>query len=286
MLYRHSSQRYVAPSQADKRLESGLVAHYSTLVSGLTWVDISQNRINGVISTNDVEKVPGMGGRIGIRTGIGTTDYGYTDCGINDQARPTGAMSVCMWLRWLGDQVDSNRVIYDGSSQGSGYYALYNPDLDSVTAGLGVYIAGNSVSYQTNFREKEWHHMASVYDGSANMYLYIDGVLVGTNSSASGSPSYFNDQASTIGANTVGGSPWRGDLDDFRIYNRALNQAEVTLLANRAQPMFVQTNRRTFNTAGGGGVVKTWDGISWASVNALDGVASPSIKTVISVAAQ
>lgn len=75
-----------------------------------------------------------------------------------------------------------------------------------------------------------WRHLVGVFDDAANtLKLYLDGVLVATTSTTS-SASY-----SGLGANTVVGAHGNGNssysldgvVDDVRIYNYALSNAEI-----------------------------------------------------------
>src|SRR5262249_35038899 len=69
-----------------------------------------------------------------------------------------------------------------------------------------------------------WTHVASVYTG-AQLRIYINGALLAT---APASGSYeVNAKPLWIGGNAVYGEHFKGKLDDIRIYNRALSQAEV-----------------------------------------------------------
>ncbi|WP_307204969.1 LamG-like jellyroll fold domain-containing protein [Paenibacillus harenae] len=84
--------------------------------------------------------------------------------------------------------------------------------------------AGGNVSANT------WKHIAVTLSGSTGI-LYIDGVQVATNTGMTFKPS---DLAPTTSGNFIGKSEWTGDkylkgqVDDFRIYNRALSLSEVT----------------------------------------------------------
>jgi hypothetical protein len=73
----------------------------------------------------------------------------------------------------------------------------------------------------------QWQHAAAVYDG-ATMQLYLDGALVGSagkSGSLSVGPSVPVWSAGNPGEpSTV---PWKGRIDDVRIYSRALGTSEL-----------------------------------------------------------
>ncbi|MEM7165772.1 MAG: LamG-like jellyroll fold domain-containing protein [Planctomycetota bacterium] len=89
-----------------------------------------------------------------------------------------------------------------------------------------------------NLTTNEWTHVAAVYDG-AEMRLYKDGVLVGAVPKTG-----VVDQAPvpvTIGNQSPGAGfrPFDGALDDVRVYERALSEAELVQLS---QGFFLDCN--------------------------------------------
>ena len=69
-----------------------------------------------------------------------------------------------------------------------------------------------------------WTHVAATYDGS-QLRLYLNGALV---ASTAVTGSYqVNGNPLWIGGNAVYGEHFQGKLDELRIYNRALTQAEI-----------------------------------------------------------
>ena len=74
----------------------------------------------------------------------------------------------------------------------------------------------------------KWHHFSAVREGS-NMRLYTDGVLASSSSGLSG-----NIDATTaqISASQFGGRGFTGQIDEVRIYNRALSAGEGLGLYN------------------------------------------------------
>lgn len=88
----------------------------------------------------------------------------------------------------------------------------------------------------TNALDGNWHHVAGVITGSG-MTLYFDGASVTTNSDTSAI--YYT---SLTGGVTIGRNPTttiqfaNGNIDEVRIYNRALTAVEVKSLANGDVP--------------------------------------------------
>ncbi|MGG4147671.1 LamG-like jellyroll fold domain-containing protein, partial [Paenibacillus algorifonticola] len=79
-----------------------------------------------------------------------------------------------------------------------------------------------------------WKHVAVTLSGSTGI-LYIDGVQAATNTGMTFKPS---DLAPTTSGNFIGKSEWAGDkylkgqIDDFRIYNRVLSSSEIAGVMN------------------------------------------------------
>jgi hypothetical protein len=93
-----------------------------------------------------------------------------------------------------------------------------------------------SISSQTVWNN-QWHHLVAVFDSQlSTLKLYLDGILVEQNPSIA-ADCYGNvPQSTTIGCSTdfdytdVGF--FNGEIDDIGIWNRALNQQEITELYN------------------------------------------------------
>jgi len=102
----------------------------------------------------------------------------------------------------------------------------WNHPVDAYRGGAGVCIGGNW--YGAGFGELQantWYHLVATYDGE-NLKAYKDGVLITDNSEPSGNP---DPEESTLklGQHSTRGDCFNGTLDDVRIYNYALTEAEV-----------------------------------------------------------
>jgi hypothetical protein len=81
--------------------------------------------------------------------------------------------------------------------------------------------------------DSEWHHVAGVYDGQ-HVYLYVDGDRSASTSAALQGPIRDEDLSVCIAAIDPGsagdcaaGDGFNGDIDDVRIFNRALTTTEI-----------------------------------------------------------
>lgn len=102
---------------------------------------------------------------------------------------------------------------------------------------LGGGGTGNRASQSIGFTDTNvWHHVAMVIDNTAGtVTAYLDGSNVGW-ANGGGGPSGntftagtdISDTSSlTVGISSGGTAEFRGEIDDFRLYNEALDQAGV-----------------------------------------------------------
>jgi hypothetical protein len=77
-----------------------------------------------------------------------------------------------------------------------------------------------------------WYHMVAIIKGPAEMDLFLNNTKIEGVISGTGGNLAYSNASGALGRND-GNNPieyLNGDLDDLRIYNRALTQAEITLL--------------------------------------------------------
>ena len=214
---------------------SGLVAWWKfDDGSGTTAIDSSGNG-NTLSLVNGVSWVAGkIGGAISAN---GTNQYA-TEPGINLNA--TNTVTVAFWAnRTYSTTVESvmleSSTNYNFSTTGFGFF----PD-DTQCHGIQAAVHGNA-GYSTNCYTQPssgvWHHLAIIYDktqaGNAQTALYVDGVLQTPTSNLNNTAQNSN----SFGTNPIylfsrAGSQFlnAGQLDDLRIYNRALSANEIQQL--------------------------------------------------------
>ena len=117
-----------------------------------------------------------------------------------------------------------------------------------------------------NLPESQWLHAAAVYDGAA-MKLFLDGALVGS-TAKSGALSQNPAVPVWIGGNPTEptSKPWRGRLDDVRIYDRALSADELKALPPPSA-------RAIFTDGFESGDVSRWSSGAVGSLQVLAGAA-------------
>ncbi|UCE47901.1 MAG: LamG domain-containing protein, partial [Phycisphaerales bacterium] len=90
----------------------------------------------------------------------------------------------------------------------------------------------------------QWHHVTGVFDNGL-LIIYIDGApepsTTGGQTFGSGNTRYgfigANSEATSFDGSRGGGTPVVGEVDDIRIYQRALTQAEIALVM-RGDPRY------------------------------------------------
>ncbi|MFO0850510.1 MAG: right-handed parallel beta-helix repeat-containing protein [Gemmataceae bacterium] len=182
---------------------------------------------------------------------------------------PTGAVSVELWVKGTAPAGLSYLLAKGPAGAGNAAYALY-----SLTGGLQFYVytaaSGLVLSPDAGAGvwDNTWHHVVGVYDGS-RVRLYVDGVQVGTGTPATGAISYsltantpdlfVGNYPLVPGVYPSGDLPFKGQLDEVGVFNRALTGAEVAAIVAQggrgvavANSVGVQiANGATGNTVGG-----------------------------------
>ena len=125
--------------------------------------------------------------------------------------------------------------------------------LTSSYNGIMLQAANASVSgyssWDNIFNASRWYHICAIYDGTQSVNadrfkLFVDGVDQGARTSAGGTiPATLPNMTSTtpidIGVDKQVGAPTRcfdGKIDEVSVFNKVLNQAEITSIYNNGYP--------------------------------------------------
>src|SRR5437660_1178172 len=113
-------------------------------------------------------------------------------------------------------------VIYKATDN---YYLEATSTNASKPAGGGTFGGAGSESYGTAaLAVNTWTHLATTYDGST-LRLYVNGVQVSSQARTGNLAT--STSALQIGGDSTYGQYFTGTIDEVRIYNRALSQAEI-----------------------------------------------------------
>lgn len=149
---------------------------------------------------------------------------------------------------WYKHEAHNNlQVLFQGREMGFG--VVYRYPTSSMLQ-VGTFWDGSSAG-QYPFPgapvDTIWHHIVAVNDGNTT-YAYLDGIFHGKISE-----SFYAGTGSSLSALYLGcsnsGYPFKGSLDDVRLYNRVLSPCEVLNLYNgKACGCMDTTNVTVFDT--------------------------------------
>ena len=210
---------------------AGLVAAYAfDAGTGTTVADASGNGITGTI----VGATWTTQGKYSNALSFNGTSS-YVDLGNPALLQITGSMTWSAWVRAAANPGDDGQIIAK-SDDNSGWQLKTSPDTGPHTFGVGISGSGNShiQRYSTTVRSlNTWYHVAGVYNATAQtLDIYVNGVL--DNGTLIGNVPAAQTNANVnvnIGRRT-GGFYFNGIIDEVRLYNRALSQAEIQLDMN------------------------------------------------------
>jgi hypothetical protein len=198
--------------------------------SGVTAVDSSGNGNNGLIvnATMSADIPPqALSNYSLLFNSTWGNAYSYVTIPDNSSLRPSSGLTLAAWVK-AGTYEGRMRTIISkqyGNSTADSFVLWYHDD-----GNLWFDVGGVGHIQIVQPPANEWHHVVATYNGTF-MRLHVDGVERASNA-ATGSIPYDGDPV-LIGAdsNQVDHTPdagWNGTIDDVLIYNRALNQTEIT----------------------------------------------------------
>jgi hypothetical protein len=123
-------------------------------------------------------------------------------------------------------------------------YALYaHNDVNRASGHVSTGGSESHASATSQLALNTWTHLATTYDGS-NIRLYVNGTLVSTKAMTGSVDT--STLPLRIGANNVWGEPFKGTLDEIRVYRRTLSAAEIaTDMAAAVKPAVPDTTPPT-----------------------------------------
>lgn len=170
----------------------------------------------------------------------GNHGYALSFDGSDDQvdltniSLPTGTSSrtISAWVRVSATSGVENQAILSYGENSNGARFTFRLD-GSSTQRLRLEVQGGFIVGSTQINDGAWHHVAATLtnDGSPDVNeakLYVDGSLETVSSSGSEAINTSSAGTPTIGGSNHSGSfNFKGDIDEVRISNSALNGAEI-----------------------------------------------------------
>ena len=144
-------------------------------------------------------------------------------------------MTLSAWVKTFKYIPDNPRIIAVGSTGTveQNYSLIWHSCDSPFSPGAVTFYASNLNEVYSNkvlTADSTWHHIAVTYD-RFYVTFYTDGVL-DTTIAVNGNLVPLTDGILRIGNNYINNDPFNGVIDEVRIYNRALNPAEVWSIAH------------------------------------------------------
>ncbi|MDF3143202.1 LamG domain-containing protein, partial [Streptomyces sp. T21Q-yed] len=143
------------------------------------------------------------------------------------------AYSVATWIRLDGQPASWTRVFDFGTGVTANMFLT--PRSDSGSLRFAITAGGGGAEQRISadpLPADRWVHVAVTYGGGTAV-LYVDGVEAGRNAAVTVEPRHFGNhiRAAYIGRSQYADPYLKAAVDDFRVYGKALSQAEVSALA-------------------------------------------------------
>jgi CshA-type fibril repeat protein len=167
----------------------------------------------------------------GINTYMSVADHPDLDFGISQNK------TVSCWIKTTTNTGTPRIFAKRAGSSGNGYEFWTGKDANAGKFAINMYgtATPNSIAtagYSTSsIADGTWHHVALVLDASSSrtLYGYLDGVLVNTGKTFSGTSDFSNALEFIVGAtsDTNKSYKWAGQIDNVRIWNIAMTPTEL-----------------------------------------------------------
>jgi hypothetical protein len=209
--------------KAQVNLQQGLVAYYPFNGNAN---DESGNGNNGTVN-----------GATLTTNRYGSVNSAYYFNGINNSILIPNSSSInitsntitlCAWVNWSGN---TSSALYIMDKYSGNYNLALNGNANIggtgriifvTCAGVNTVVTANPISANT------WHFIVGVYNGST-MKIYLDGNQIASANQSGNIPSG-GDLSIGCYKNCSSTFSFSGQLDDIRIYNRAINEQEIQSL--------------------------------------------------------
>jgi hypothetical protein len=156
----------------------------------------------------------------------------YVDFGTTANNQSSNSFTVAFWFRTSSAAtmaVLGKRDASSSSNPGFLSYVLSGNVRFEISSGGTRIVAVTTTTYNDN----RWHHACGVFDRLSLLLVYVDGELQATADITGQSGSVTTAAKSLLGAAINSGAPaafFNGELDDARIYKRALSATEAAAL--------------------------------------------------------
>ncbi|HWB93109.1 MAG TPA: LamG domain-containing protein, partial [Puia sp.] len=213
---------------------------------GISAADSSGNGNTGTLTASNASFVAGK-----INNAVSLTHTGTTSGGLVNIANPSNfnfdynqPFSLSAWVYRTSNANENDIVEKEDPSNGYiGYGILFNPGSNSLYAEVQKSSStGIQVSTTAGLSTGTWHHVVMTYDGShvaSGLKLYVDGSsaaftvnndTLGPNTIQNTMPLQIGGSGDGDGSTDAGCCTFGGNIDDVRVFNRVLTEADVRVL--------------------------------------------------------
>lgn len=233
----YGSNETLVNAPQDKKLTDGLVGYWTFNgkdLAGTVASDVSGRGNSGTLTNGPVPSIGKVGQSLQFD---GSNDY--VQVPYSAALAPTSAVSFGTWFKTTNKTL-SQKIL--SKTESGGYAIVINEAVGSCngTSLVGfVGVLAPGMTYfgacydRSNITDNQWHHVMTTYDGET-VLLYLDGAQVASNATPSGPITYSTNNTLCIGTEpsaTCGVTQFfSGNIDEARVYNRALSAAEVKQL--------------------------------------------------------
>jgi hypothetical protein len=204
--------------------------------SGAAAADSSGNANTGTLTNGPIWTTGKLGSALSFD---GVNDYVTVPS--SSSLDITGSFTLSAWTRFTN--TTNYGFIVSKSEGGANGYELFR-DTGNGRLRFSIGNASGStvdpyfdIATPSGYNDGQWHHVAAVYGKGVKARMSVDGVNVVTSGNNPSAAVGLTTSNLLIGSRGLGGGiPFQGDIDDIRIYNRALAQSEIQTLANPVTP--------------------------------------------------
>jgi hypothetical protein len=191
-------------------------------ISGALWVSPGADGAGFCLDFDGVETTLVDLGNFDVTTGDGLT----IACWYKADNLDTPGNDPRLFSKAIGGSNEDHWFMVSSSRVGADKVLRFRLKTDGATGELKADTATGLIDVDV------WTHVAAVWDGST-MKLYKNGVEAGSMDKG-GTLSTNPDANVAIGNQPIGtpGRPWDGCIDDVRLYDRGLSEAEITAIMN------------------------------------------------------
>jgi hypothetical protein len=203
--------------------EADLVAYYKMDIgTGTTAYDSGPNGNDGTLTDGPTWQTSGAMSGPGNALDFDGSDYVQIP---GSSTLTSGTFSVEFWMKMTGQTTWGGIIdhgAYDAEGDRHNWQFLTYDGQWKIIFGITKNVAGNWSELTADVTENKWHHVAGLYDGST-MSLYLDGVLVGTQTTTIRT----GDKPIVIGKRVDADQYFNGQLDEIRVWKIARTAAQI-----------------------------------------------------------